>query len=174
MYANQKKLIAALTITKVNIWIWGAMTVIVFMAIIQTFIDGTYKKNFVSFMGFALFHGTIWVLNLNKKSRLDKVERIDNIFRNDDDGVMDLEQLANALNYDNKKIEKCVMYLISKRYLINCRFDDNDRRKIVFRDVNIEESYDLASVNCPSCGTLVQARPNHTVKCPACGRMVKL
>ena len=74
MYANQKKLIAALTITKVNIWIWGAMTVIVFMAIIQTFIDGTYKKNFVSFMGFALFHGTIWVLNLNKKSRLDKVE----------------------------------------------------------------------------------------------------
>ena len=99
--------------------------------------------------------------------------RLDDALRNDDNGIITMQELANTLNY-NGNIQKMIAYLMRKNILINCRYDQNDRNKIICRDVNIEQSVDLRTINCPHCGHVVQGRENVIIQCPMCGIEIRM
>ena len=110
---------------------------------------------------------------IRNRKWLSMASRLDDALRNDDNGIITIQELANSLNY-NGNIQKTVEYLMKKNILINCRFDQQDRNKIVCRDVDIDRSVDLRTINSPHCGNVVQGRMNVIVKCPMCGIEIKM
>ena len=110
---------------------------------------------------------------IRNRKWLSMAFRLDDALRNDDNGIITMQELANTLNY-NGNIQKMVGYLMRKNILVNCRYDQQDRNKIICRDVDIDRSVDLRTINCPHCGNVVQGRENVIMQCPMCGIEIKM
>ncbi len=154
----------------------GFFTFIFAMALFGSIVEKELLKelDFVAIVIVCLaLAGYLLFCTIRNRRRLSMALRLDDALRNDDNGIITMQELANALNY-NGNIQKTVEYLMKKNILINCRFDQQDRNKIVCRDVDIDRSVDLRTINCPHCGNVVQGRMNVIVKCPMCGIEIKM
>ena len=75
------------------------------------------------------------ILNVYKYQRYKYARRVNNVFENDSDRVMTLEELANALHLPKDTVKKNVLWLIDNGVITNCRFDDNNPDLIIFEYV---------------------------------------
>ena len=112
------------------------------------------------------------ILDIIKKQKVVTAERINNVFENDSDGTMTINEIANATRMPKEKLDKNVMWLINKGVLKNCRFDDRDSNRIILTDVTVAKTNDFVLIHCQACGATVQTRPGQAVKCPSCGTFI--
>ena len=112
------------------------------------------------------------VLNILKKNKLTKAERISNVFENDQDGTMTIAEIANATHMPKADMEKNILWFMNKGILKNCRFDDKDTNRIHLIDVTNAKTNEFVLIHCQACGTTVQTRPGQAVKCPSCGTFI--
>ena len=154
----------------------GFFTFVFGMALFGSIVEKELLKelDFVAIViGCLAIAGYLLFCIIRNRKWLSMALRLDDALRNDDNGIITMQELANALNY-NGNIKQMVDYLMKKNILINCRFDQQDRNKIVCRDVDIDRSVDLRTINCPHCGNVVQGRANVIMKCPMCGIEIKM
>ena len=112
------------------------------------------------------------ILNVLKKNKLTKAERISNIFENDQDGTMTIAEIANAIHMPKAELEKNMLWFMNKGVLKNCRFDDKDTNRIHLTDVTNAKTNEFVLIHCQACGATVQTRPGQAVKCPSCGTFI--
>ena len=112
------------------------------------------------------------ILNILKKNKITKAERISNVFENDQDGTMTIAEIANAVHMSKDKLEKDILWFMNKGILKNCRFDDKDTNRIHLTDVTNAKTNEFVLIHCQACGATVQTRPGQAVKCPSCGTFI--
>jgi hypothetical protein len=154
----------------------GFFTLVFGMALLGSIVEKEFLKElgFVAMVIVCLaLAGYFLFCIIRNRKWLSMALRLDDALRNDDNGIITMQELANALNY-NGNIKQMVDYLMRKNILINCRYDQQDRNKIVCRDVDIDSSVDLRTINCPHCGNVLQGRKNVIIQCPSCGIDIKM
>ena len=177
MYLNKGDIEALVRSTNGKIRGWGIAAGIFFLALLGGMLPnfegenraGTIVLSVILFSICALFI----CMGIVKKSKLKLAYRFNNVFENDSDGVMKINEIANAMHMPKEKTEKALMWLMNNDFLINCRFDDKAPSTILLTDVNVSETNDFVAIQCPACGAYIQARPGQGMKCPACNTFVK-
>ena len=135
--------------------------------------DGPDVGRIVFFAICFVITGFLLVKNILDKKKLANSEVFDNVFRNDSDGVMTFSEISNSTRIPVAKVEKNILWLMKKNILVNCRFDDQSRDRIILTDVNAASTMQFAVLRCRNCGTTVQVRPGQVANCPSCGNLIQ-
>ena len=177
MYLNKSDIQALIKSTNGKIRGWSIAAGVFFLALIGGMLpnfEGDSRAGTIGLSATLVAACAIFIaMGISKKAKLNLAYRFNNIFENDSDGIMKINEIANALHMPKEKTEKTLMWLMNNDFLINCRFDDKAPSTILLTDVNVAETNDFVAVQCPACGTYIQVRPGQGIKCPSCGTFVK-
>lgn len=126
--------------------------------------------------------GVFIYLYFRKFGNVGFANRVSNYFEKDADGLVPVNEFAQAMGVTQEEVIKKTNYLLAKGYLVNINYDSAHRVFLLsdkYRpqtqyaaSMGLPEDKPFQGISCPGCAAALKIRAETRGICPFCGREI--